>query len=141
MGVAPLRSTSILPNVTLPLYSPASSSTIGAIARQGPHQAAQKSISTGLSDFNTSESKLASVTSTVAVLAIHPPEFSVHFPVPPKVDRLAPVGRNLYPSTVDWMLRKGGSRRNNREWAAGPERRRIAVLESRLWNCPFGTIV
>src|SRR5450755_1987849 len=77
MGVAPLRSTSILPKVILPLYSPASSSTIGAIARQGPHQAAQKSTSTGLSDFSTSESKLASVTSTVALLAIHPPEFSV----------------------------------------------------------------
>src|ERR1022692_2220614 len=77
MGVAPLRSTSILPNVTLPLYSPASSSTIGAMARQGPHQAAQKSSSTGLSDFNTSESKLASVTSTRALLAIHPPDFWV----------------------------------------------------------------
>src|SRR5208282_3556537 len=46
------------------------------MARQGPHQAAQKSISTGLSDFNTSESKLASVTSTVALPAIHPPDFS-----------------------------------------------------------------
>src|ERR1035438_1228155 len=89
MGVAPLRSTSILPNVTLPLYSPASSSTMGAIARQGPHQAAQKSTSTGLSDFSTSESKFASVTSTVAwpddgtfgappvsvvLPAIHPPD-------------------------------------------------------------------
>src|SRR5450755_4150325 len=79
MGVAPLRSTSILPTLTLPSYSPASSSTMGAIARQGPHQAAQKSTSTGLSDFNTSESKFASVTSTVVVvlLAIHPPEFVV----------------------------------------------------------------
>src|ERR1039457_1116707 len=76
MGVAPLRSTSILPTLTLPSYSPASSSTIGAIARQGPHQAAQKSTSTGLSDFNTSESKFASVTSTRVVLAIHPPKFS-----------------------------------------------------------------
>src|SRR5450755_2026352 len=76
MGVAPLRSTSILPKVILPLYSPASSSTIGAIARQGPHQAAQKSINTGLSDFNTSESKLASVTSTMPLLAIHPPRFA-----------------------------------------------------------------
>src|ERR1035438_4555092 len=75
MGVAPLRSTSILPIVTLPWYSPASSSTIGAMARHGPHQAAQKSTSTGFSDFNTSASKLASVTSTMALLAIHPPSF------------------------------------------------------------------
>src|ERR1700690_1395282 len=76
MGVAPLRSTSILPTLTLPSYSPASSSTIGAIARQGPHQAAQKSSRTGLSDFSTSESKLASVTSTVVLLAILPPDLS-----------------------------------------------------------------
>ena len=55
---------------------------MGAIARQGPHQAAQKSTSTGLSDFNTSESKLASVTSTMALLAIHPPEFSVSCQLP-----------------------------------------------------------
>src|SRR5450759_3769610 len=115
MGVAPLRSTSILPNVTLPLYSPASSSTIGAIARQGPHQAAQKSISTGLSDFNTSESKLASVTSTVVLLAIHPPEL----PVPPRLDRVVLLRRDIYPSTVDWMLRKVGSRRSCWEWGGG----------------------
>src|SRR5580658_11066793 len=77
MGVAPLRSTSILPTVILPSYSWASSSTIGAIARHGPHQAAQKSTSTGLSDFSTSESKLASVTSTMPLLAIHPPGFQL----------------------------------------------------------------
>src|ERR1039457_7103612 len=98
MGVAPLRSTSILPTLTLPSYSPASSSTIGAIARHGPHQAAQKSTSTGLSDFNTSESKLASVTSTVALLAIHPPYFSV----PAGWTALVSGGRDFYPSTVYW---------------------------------------
>src|ERR1700693_4375045 len=56
--------------VTLPLYSVASSSTIGAIARQGPHQVAQKSTRTGLSDFKTSWSKFASVTSTIPLPAI-----------------------------------------------------------------------
>src|SRR3974390_697109 len=74
MGVAPFRSTSIFPTLTLPLYSVASSSTMGAIARHGPHHAAQKSTSTGLSDFSTSESKFASVTSTIALLAIVPPD-------------------------------------------------------------------
>ena len=41
---------------TLTTFSPyclATSSTIGARARHGPHQAAQKSIITGRSDFNT----------------------------------------------------------------------------------------
>src|SRR5258708_1427371 len=75
MGVAPFRSTSILPTFTRPTYSPANSSTIGAIARQGPHQVAQKSTNTGVSDFNTSASKFASVTSTIALLAIVPPGY------------------------------------------------------------------
>src|SRR5882762_9457782 len=70
IGVAELRSTSILPTFTLPKYSVASSSTMGAIARQGPHQVAQKSTSTGLSDFKTSASKFASVTSTIPLPAI-----------------------------------------------------------------------
>src|SRR5215471_5541735 len=70
MGVALLESTSILPILILSLYSAASSSTIGAIARQGPHHVAQKSTRTGLSDFNTSWSKFASVTSTIPLPAI-----------------------------------------------------------------------
>src|SRR5438309_5158301 len=64
------ESTSILPTFTLPWYSVASSSTIGAIARQGPHQVAQKSTRTGLSDFSTSWSKFASVTSTIPLPAM-----------------------------------------------------------------------
>src|SRR5437764_5731474 len=43
---------------------------MGAIARQGPHHVAQKSTSTGLSDFKTSWSKFASVTSTIPFPAI-----------------------------------------------------------------------
>src|SRR6202790_4941659 len=43
---------------------------MGAIARQGPHHVAQKSTSTGLSDFKTSWSKFASVTSTIPLPAI-----------------------------------------------------------------------
>src|SRR6266436_3452324 len=81
MGVAELRSTSIFPTLTLPWYSVASSSTIGAMARQGPHHVAQKSINTGLSDFNTSASKFASVTSTIPLLAIVPPRYLVPAPV------------------------------------------------------------
>src|SRR4029077_11222502 len=72
MGVAELWSTSILPTLTLPWYSLASSSTMGAIARHGPHQVAQKSISTGLSDFNTSASKFASATSTIESFIVPP---------------------------------------------------------------------
>src|SRR5579859_7294271 len=43
---------------------------MGAIARHGPHQVAQKSTRTGLSDFKTSWSKFASVTSTIPLPAI-----------------------------------------------------------------------
>src|SRR5580693_2425383 len=44
---------------------------MGAMARHGPHQVAQKSTSTGLSDFKTSWSKFASVTSTIPLPAIY----------------------------------------------------------------------
>src|SRR4029077_14931218 len=43
---------------------------MGARARQGPHHVAQKSTSTGVSDFKTSWSKFASVTSTIPLPAI-----------------------------------------------------------------------
>src|SRR6266568_2049770 len=78
MGVALLESTSILPIFTLPAYSVASSSTIGAIARQGVHQAAQKSTSTGVSDFRTSWSKFESVTSTIPFPAMVPPTLTMN---------------------------------------------------------------
>src|SRR5208337_560747 len=53
---------------------------MGASALQGPHQAAQKSIITGCSDFSTCWSKLASVISKIASLAIVPPEGSLADP-------------------------------------------------------------
>jgi hypothetical protein len=40
---------------------------IGPTILQGPHQAAQKSTNTGLSDFNTTSSKFASVISNAMV--------------------------------------------------------------------------
>src|SRR5271165_1995384 len=43
---------------------------MGARARHGPHHVAQKSTSTGVSDFKTSWSKFASVTSTIPLPAI-----------------------------------------------------------------------
>src|SRR6266545_948060 len=52
----------ILATVSWPSYSPASSSRIGATARQGPHHGAQKSTTTGTSDFSTICSNSASVT-------------------------------------------------------------------------------
>src|SRR5271155_5975656 len=70
MGVAPLRSTSIFPIFNLPWKSLASSSTMGARARQGPHHVAQKSTNTGVSDLSTSWSKFESVTSMMPFAAI-----------------------------------------------------------------------
>src|SRR5215470_4280576 len=48
--------------LTLSPISLATSSTTGATRRQGPHDSAQKSTSTGVSDCSTSSSKVASVT-------------------------------------------------------------------------------
>src|SRR4051812_12040736 len=45
--------------------SSASSSSVGAMTRQGPHQGAQKSTSTGVSASSTSAWKLLSVTSEI----------------------------------------------------------------------------
>src|ERR1700677_713443 len=63
MGVAEFRSTSIFITLSLPLYCAATSSTTGANALHGPHQAAQKSTRTGCSDCSTSCSNVASFTS------------------------------------------------------------------------------
>jgi hypothetical protein len=63
-------STLSLPIFNLPLYSWASSSTIGISNLHGPHHSAQKSTSTGTEDFNTSPSKLASVNSARLLLDI-----------------------------------------------------------------------
>ncbi len=49
-GVAGFSSTFILATLTLPAYSLDISSTIGAMARHGAHQLAQKSTITGMSD-------------------------------------------------------------------------------------------
>src|SRR5437588_700120 len=54
-------STLTLPTFSLPAYCVAISSTAGATIRHGPHQGAQKSISTGVVDCNTSVSKLLTV--------------------------------------------------------------------------------
>src|SRR5258707_4840136 len=70
MAVAPFSSTFSLPTFTLPTFSSASWSTRGVICRQGPHQTAQKSTSTGLSDCRTSLSHSASVKFSVFAPAI-----------------------------------------------------------------------
>src|SRR5579864_4601723 len=49
-------STFTLTKLTLPEYSLAISSIIGATALQGPHHGAQKSTKTGILDFTTSSS-------------------------------------------------------------------------------------
>src|SRR5262249_20870467 len=58
-----LSSTFSFTTATLPEYCSAIASTVGDSIRQGTHQAAQKSTSTGFSDFRTSCSKELSVTS------------------------------------------------------------------------------
>src|SRR5205085_2192304 len=68
-----LLSTSTLPTLSLPLYSLATSSIIGAMARHGPHQVAQKSTTTGRSDFSTWLSKSASTKVITSGLAIRLP--------------------------------------------------------------------
>lgn len=51
MAMSSFSSTSHLPTTILPSYSLASSSTIGAMARQGPHHVAQKSTTKGSAPF------------------------------------------------------------------------------------------
>src|SRR5918992_5596917 len=65
-GVIGLVLVSILTKVTLSPWALASSSMIGATCLHGPHQSAQKSTTTGLSDFSTTSEKVASVTSATA---------------------------------------------------------------------------
>src|SRR5215211_7106457 len=59
-----LSSILTLTTLTSDSRSPAISDSTGPIALHGPHQGAQKSTTTGLSDLITSDSKVASVTST-----------------------------------------------------------------------------
>src|SRR6266498_1396587 len=62
---------------SLPEYCSAIASTVGDNIRQGAHQAAQKSTSTGLSDFRTSCSKELSVTSlTLSFIFVVPSYFA-----------------------------------------------------------------
>ena len=68
--MAGLASTSTLTNLTLSPKSVATSSTIGAIWRQGPHHSAQKSMTTGTSDLRTSSSKVASVTARASDMIV-----------------------------------------------------------------------
>ena len=68
--MAGLASTSTLTNLTLSPKSAATSSTIGAIWRQGPHHWAQKSMTTGTSDLRTSSSKVASVTARASDMIV-----------------------------------------------------------------------
>ena len=67
VGVMGLSSISTLAIVNEPASSSEICSSAGPICLQGPHQVAQKSTSTGLSDLRTSVSKEASVTATVAM--------------------------------------------------------------------------
>src|SRR5438093_3737500 len=69
-------STFSLPTVTLPAYSLASASTVGASRLHGPHHSAQKSTSTGAPDFSTLSSKLPSVKVCTFSVAIASPQLA-----------------------------------------------------------------
>src|SRR6185312_16378124 len=62
MAVLGLASTSSFVTLSLPLYSAASWSRMGATMRQGPHQVAQKSTTASPSCFSISCAKSLSVT-------------------------------------------------------------------------------
>src|SRR5258706_4232818 len=64
IGVAGFSSMSIFMTLILVPSSPWICSTIGAIMRHGPHQVAQKSTSTAISDLRTEASNSASVTAS-----------------------------------------------------------------------------
>src|SRR5215208_4827778 len=69
--IAGFASTSTLTTSTDPSYFCASRSSSGETIRHGPHQAAQKSTTTGFSFFRTISSKVASVaflTSTTEIV-------------------------------------------------------------------------
>src|SRR6476660_4274546 len=72
MAVPGLSSVFSFPTFTLPAYSLARASIVGPMALQGPHQGAQKSTSTGVSDFSTSWSKAPSVKVSVFSAAMFP---------------------------------------------------------------------
>src|SRR6266852_2881718 len=66
-AVCGFSSTLSLTIFTLPSSDPAISSSAGAIIRQGPHHSAQKSTTTGLVAFNTSDSNVLSETLPTAM--------------------------------------------------------------------------
>src|SRR5262245_43940969 len=66
-AVCGFSSTLSLTIFTFSPSEPAISSSAGAIIRQGPHHSAQKSTTTGLVAFNTSDSKVASETLPTAM--------------------------------------------------------------------------
>src|SRR5262245_35016273 len=64
-GLSTFSSTLSLTTLAFSRYFSATASTVGASIRQGPHQAAQKSTSTGLSEPRTSVPQFVSVTSAI----------------------------------------------------------------------------
>src|ERR1700719_1085514 len=81
-GVAGLSSIFSLAIRILSLYWSAISSRIGAIILQGPHHSAQKSSNTGISDFRTSLSNVASLVWTIlGLLTAELPPFGDLFEV------------------------------------------------------------
>src|SRR5690348_2930239 len=110
-GVTIFSSVFILAKRTLPSYSRATASNVGAISTQGRHQGAQKSTTTGSDDCSTSCPKLRSVTSVYAsdiqiLLGQMPPAWTACAgPRTPPTLR----GYRIYDSTPD---RRGSSARS-----------------------------
>src|SRR5919109_4552883 len=73
MAISGFSSTLSLAMVTLPWCSSAISSSTGETILQGPHHSAQKSTSTGVLDWSTSRSNVASVTAAALLIPPVPP--------------------------------------------------------------------
>src|SRR5918994_5228077 len=70
VGVSGLSSMLTFATTTIALLSAASSSRNGAIVLHGPHHSAQKSTTTGRSDFSTSASNEASLVVMTVILGV-----------------------------------------------------------------------
>src|SRR5580692_4383920 len=122
---------------------------MGAIARQGPHQVAQKSTRTGLSDFSTSWSKFASVTSTIPLPAMFSFSYVVNVALSadaPSEGAAAfgdlyeciPFGRlTLYRNTAIGCQGRGKSRKmvGRPRTGSEPDSNRRSPLALLFWRC------
>src|SRR5437016_1591796 len=98
-------------------FSVAISSRTGPTMRQGPHQVAQKSTSTGVSDLSTSCSKLWSFTTCGFAISVTPP-------LPPERQLLAHLFHCRFEAQNGFQAVQAGLR------ASGPGPQRAPLYEA-----------